>query len=106
MLGLGDLTGGCVDGRAFDASADGSVIVGQSNAEFGDEAFIWDEVLGMRNLSDVLVDDFGLAEVADWVLREARAVSDDRRWPPARRESLLQLRESPVRSAIRQFHPP
>lgn len=75
---LGDLPGGCVNGIAFDANADGSVIVGFSDTDVNDEAFIWDAENGMRNLREWLVDEHDLGEaLTDWVLLEARAISDD-----------------------------
>ena len=76
MVGLGDLTGGIFQSRANAVSRDGSVIVGSSGAHAGQRAFIWDSTQGMRNLKEVLVDDFGLA-LAGWTLRDAMAISDD-----------------------------
>lgn len=77
MVGLGDLAGGSYFSQAFSASADGSVIVGQANG-FDDngDAFIWDADNGMRELSDVLVSDYGL-DLTGWSLQQARGISDD-----------------------------
>src|SRR5262245_2164920 len=48
--GLGDLPGGPVASMAWDASADGSVIVGGSNTAAGMEAFRWTSTGGMVGL--------------------------------------------------------
>lgn len=53
-------------------SGDGSIIVGMG----GNVAWIWDEVHGMRDLKQVLEQDFSL-DLTGWLLREARAVSAD-----------------------------
>jgi probable HAF family extracellular repeat protein len=50
MVGIGDLEGGSVYSVATDASADGSVIVGQSLSTGGWEAFRWTESEGMVGL--------------------------------------------------------
>ncbi len=71
MIGLGNLPGQSF-GFGRDLSADGSVVVGGSGAD----PFIWDTTHGMRNLTDVLVDDCGL-DLGGWTLLDARAVSDD-----------------------------
>ena len=79
MVGLGDLPGGDFSSCAYAVSADGSVIVGtseSSSAWLGDEAFIWDQTNGMRNLRDVLVNDYGL-DLTGWTLYVAKGISDD-----------------------------
>jgi len=77
MVGLGDLPGNIVNGRALAVSGDGSIIVGTSASAIGDhEAFIWDEAHGMRNLRELLVNDYGL-DLAGWILRAATGISDD-----------------------------
>jgi probable HAF family extracellular repeat protein len=69
MVGLGDLPGGTFNSTADGISADGSIIVGTSTTGLGDEAFIWDSGNGMRNLRDVLVNDYGLgAALTGWQL--------------------------------------
>ncbi|NJN33002.1 MAG: PEP-CTERM sorting domain-containing protein [Saprospiraceae bacterium] len=74
--GLGYLPGGSLS-EAFGVSADGSTIVGWSNsAARSQEAFIWDEANGMRNLSSILTLDFGL-DLTGWTLQEARSISND-----------------------------
>jgi probable HAF family extracellular repeat protein len=50
MVGIGDLPGGNFGSEAYDVSADGSVIVGRSRSDAGDEAFIWTESNGMVGL--------------------------------------------------------
>jgi hypothetical protein len=62
-------------------SADGSIVVGASSdfyPDSGAEAFIWDSAHGMRKLSDVLHNDFGL-DLTGWVLVFANAISPDGR---------------------------
>jgi len=76
MVSLGDLAGGYVDGAAYDVTPSGSVIVGTSKSEFGDEAFVWDAANGMRSLRDVLINDVGL-DLSGWWLSYARGISDD-----------------------------
>ena len=51
--GLGDLAGGSFFSRANGVSADGSVVVGQSNSTSGVEAFRWTSVGGMVGLGDL-----------------------------------------------------
>ncbi len=63
--------GGVPYSAALDASADGSVIVGESGV-----AFIWDEENGMQNLEDVLINDCGL-DLTGWTLYRATAITDD-----------------------------
>jgi hypothetical protein len=76
MVGLGDLGGGIFSSIAKAASYNGSVVVGRGNSGSGDEAFIWDQTNGMRSLTALLVNDFGL-DLTDWTLTEAIGISDD-----------------------------
>ena len=78
MVGLGDFPGGTFRSRAYGVSADGSVVVGYGEIDFGTSlrAFIWDALDGMRNLQDVLVNDYGL-DLTGWTLRRAAGVSPD-----------------------------
>ena len=55
LVGLGDLPGGEFYSSARVVSADGTVVVGVSAGALEHEAFLWDEVNGMRSLRDVLV---------------------------------------------------
>jgi len=74
VVGLGALPGDS-ESRARDVSGDGSVIVGHSGA--GDtRAFIWHQTHGMRDLKEVLTNDFGL-DLTGWELSGAGSVSDD-----------------------------
>jgi probable HAF family extracellular repeat protein len=88
MSGLGDLPGGAFASWASAVSRDGSIVVGGANAHVeldpsgfplgrGD-AFIWDAAHGMRNLRDLLVNDFGL-NLDGWALNGATGVSEDGR---------------------------
>ena len=76
MIGLGDLPGGTVYGTASDTSADGSVVVGRGRTDKGDEAFIWDQTNSMRNLREVLINDYSL-DLTGWKLSAAIATSAD-----------------------------
>jgi probable HAF family extracellular repeat protein len=68
MVGLGPSTS-----WALGVSGDGSVIVGNASGR----AFIWDATHGVRTLSDVLVNDYGL-DLTGWtLLREAVDISAD-----------------------------
>lgn len=63
-------------------SHDGSVVVGFTvdNSEFyWVRPFIWDDTNGVRNLRDVLIQEYGLCEVAAWGLGYARGISGDGR---------------------------
>jgi probable HAF family extracellular repeat protein len=77
MVGLGILPG-FVSSRADDVSADGSVVIGWGHSASDTAAFLWDATHGIRNLRDVLVNDFGLGTNLDgWNLGYARGVSAD-----------------------------
>ena len=73
---LGDLAGGIVHSEVLDLSRNGNAAVGFGHSADGREAFIWDETNGMRSLTGVLVDQFGL-DLNGWVLREATAITAD-----------------------------
>jgi probable HAF family extracellular repeat protein len=55
MQGLGDLPGGSFFSEALSISADGSVVVGRSSSDSGDQAFRWTADGGMRKLWDLLL---------------------------------------------------
>jgi probable HAF family extracellular repeat protein len=76
MQGLGDLSG--FGSGGIDVSGDGSIVVGISETadEMVNEAFIWDEVHGIRDLREVLITDYGL-DLAGWSLQKAIAISSD-----------------------------
>lgn len=79
MRGLGDFSGGDFDSRA-QAVSDTGVIVGWGTTDAGKEAFIRRPVESeMRSLRTVLIEEYGLTEVAGWKLTEARAISRDGR---------------------------
>jgi len=61
---------------AHAASGDGSVIVGDPESNRGDCAFIWDGQRGMRNLHEVLTNQYGL-QLTGWQLSGARGISGD-----------------------------
>lgn len=74
IVTLGKLAGDSAS-DAFDISADGSTIVGRSFSGTSSTAFIWDELNGMRSLKDILT--AAGIDLTDWVLTEARGVSQD-----------------------------
>ncbi|TWU22591.1 PEP-CTERM sorting domain-containing protein [Bythopirellula polymerisocia] len=79
MVGLGFLTGGSFS-SATDTTADGSIVVGIASMGADSDPFIWDDSNGIRNLVDVLTNDFGLGiALTGWDLIEATAISDDGR---------------------------
>jgi hypothetical protein len=51
-------------------------IQGYSKSPLGEEAFIWDEINGMRSLKDVLVNDLSL-DISSWTLNAALGISYD-----------------------------
>lgn len=68
-------------GFAWDVSADGSIIVGTMRSATGPHAYIWTEEAGMRDLKEVLENDFGL-DLTGWGdgengRMEATGISDD-----------------------------
>ena len=56
--------------------SDGSIIVGQGNGPSSTRAVIWDEIHGIRELEQVLVNDFGM-DLTGWRLDRAVGISDD-----------------------------
>jgi probable HAF family extracellular repeat protein len=77
IVGLGVLPDNS-ESWAMDVSADGSVIVGGNYSQeiHTGEAFIWDEIKGMRSLQDLLINEYGL-DLTGWILKEATGISDD-----------------------------
>lgn len=76
MVGLGKLPGDH-SSTAWAISGDGSVTVGSSfNYVTGDAAVIWDQANGIRLLSQVLVNDYGI-DLTGWTLTYAYDVSFD-----------------------------
>jgi probable HAF family extracellular repeat protein len=76
MSPLGDLPGVDFDSWASAVSADGSIIVGRGTTAMGAEVFIWDTQSGMRNLREMLVNEFGL-DLSGWRLKDATGISPD-----------------------------
>ena len=83
---LGDLPGGKFESSAVAASGDGSVIVGSSavfpfdpsHQLLEDKAFVWDAAHRMRDLQQLLVEEYGLGEsLTGWQLISAVDISDD-----------------------------
>jgi len=75
LLPLGVLPGGDTS-SAWGVSADGSVVVGNSDTSTGRSgAFVWDSAHGMRGIQQLLTAE-GL-NLAGWTLATARAVSAD-----------------------------
>lgn len=75
FMGLGDLPGGSFGSVATGVSADGSVVVGQSQSASGFEVFVWDSTNGMRELDQVLTNQ-GI-DLTGWTLWSAEGVSHD-----------------------------
>jgi probable HAF family extracellular repeat protein len=78
-VSLGDFPGGRISSIAYDASADGSVIVGSGQATLDGNplrAFYWTLESGMLNFQDLLIS-LGVANLAGWTLNEARGISHD-----------------------------
>ena len=76
MTPCGTFSNGYSYSEALDVSGDGNILVGYSLGEQGQRAFIWDKSHGMRNLQEVLVNEYGL-DLDRWTLKMARAISDD-----------------------------
>jgi uncharacterized membrane protein len=74
MVGLGDLPGGPFRSAASAISADGWVIAGSASS-IGEEAFIWDQIRGMRSLGSILSAN-GI-DLTGWSLGGASDVSAD-----------------------------
>jgi probable HAF family extracellular repeat protein len=76
MVSLGDLPGGQYNSSAWAISGDGGTIVGSSESFSGPAAFIWDSTRGMRDLRQVLINDFHVNPGA-WTLQSAISISAD-----------------------------
>lgn len=75
MQGLGMLPG-TYSNNINDMTSDGSVIVGETEitSSINTTAFIWDEIQGIRELKEVLINDYGL-DLTGWTLKSADAIS-------------------------------
>ncbi|MBN8596125.1 MAG: hypothetical protein J0L78_00460 [Planctomycetes bacterium] len=71
MVAIPMLPGSSNFGEASDASANGGIIVGESNGK----AFIWDAQHGTRDLQQLLISNGH--DLTGWTLLRANAVSDD-----------------------------
>jgi probable HAF family extracellular repeat protein len=79
MTGLGFLAdaAGPFESKATGVSADGSVVVGESQTAVGNEAFVWTaESNEMRSLRDVLEEDLGV-DLTGWTLDKPPVISAD-----------------------------
>jgi len=85
FVDLGIIPGGSERGDTYvrGISSDGTVAVGFANFYYNNYdtviPFIWDTVHGMRNLKDVLAQDYGLSEVQLWSSFEPTGLSADGR---------------------------
>jgi len=75
---LGTLGSGTLESRGFGVSSDGNIVVGSSDSSLGDQAFIWDSLVGMQSVQELLTNDFGL-DLTGWVLQSATGISGDGR---------------------------
>jgi len=53
MVGLGDLANGIKSNKAYDASWDGTTIIGAAHSVLGQEAFYWTEEQGMVGIGEL-----------------------------------------------------
>jgi probable HAF family extracellular repeat protein len=101
-----DLSGRMIGGRARAASEDGNVVVGVVSYGTGGIAMTWDPVTGVRDLRNVLIDEYGLP-LAGWKLESAEAISADGRTivgyginPNGRTEAWLAFLPEPSASSL------
>lgn len=80
MMPLGDLPTGDYSSEARAVSADGSIVVGLSSVHPSPRtaAFIWDATRGMRDLREVLINEYHL-DLDGWELSTAQGISADGR---------------------------
>jgi probable HAF family extracellular repeat protein/parallel beta-helix repeat protein len=77
MIGLGDLSGGEYESRAYAVSADGLVVVGYSKSASGEQAFRWTEsegMLGLGYLSGELSQAYGISADGSVVVGRANSL--------------------------------
>jgi probable HAF family extracellular repeat protein len=67
------------ESTATGVSDDGSVVVGESHALGGKEAFIWTEAEGMRSLKEVLAAENSEVDLTDWVFNKPPELSHNGR---------------------------
>ncbi len=66
MVGIGDLLGGQFRSRVSAMSGDGTVIFGEGTTDTGPRAFVWTAMHGLRDLNNVLSEEFGIKETHGW----------------------------------------
>lgn len=81
MIGLGDLPGGPIQSQAFSVSGNGMVVggdsfVAQGSSALSKAAFIWDQAHGMRDVRQMLTDEYGI-DMTGWWLGRVTAISYD-----------------------------
>ncbi len=74
MENLGHVPGG-TSSAGWDCSENGTIVVGYDTVNSSLTAMIWDRSKGMRELTSVLVNDYGL-NLTGWTLSQAHRVSD------------------------------
>lgn len=78
MVGLGNLAGGVFSSSIYAMVSDGSRFYGSSVGTAGNTGIVWDSVNGMRDIRDVLANDFGLGSVLiNFDITAVTAVSAD-----------------------------
>lgn len=79
VVDVGGLPGNTDLGAFFyDISGNGRIAVGQDWLEDGVHPVIWDQYYGMRNLEQILIEEYGLKEsLQGWKLERAFGVSED-----------------------------
>jgi|GEM_PF-2387488 len=79
MVSLGDFAGGFVNSQANGVSGNGKIVVGYGMSDAGFDAFRWDPANGLQSLKGIL-NRVGLGpELNNWILVEAKGISDDGR---------------------------
>ena len=85
MVGLGDFPGGSFESTAFNASADGSVIVGLGYPNISSAPFRWTQATGLVGLGHLPGQDIGVADdvSADGTVIVGQSASRGFRWTAA-----------------------
>lgn len=73
---LGDLPGSTVASYASAMSADGETIIGSGTSAEGSRPMIWTRARGMRDLRQVLTEDYGV-DLTGWTLTYVHGISGD-----------------------------
>lgn len=77
MTALDDLSKAIIDSAGYAISADGNTVVGYANDIPYPGAMMWTPTDGVRSIYDMLVNKYGLLEVAAWQLEAATGISPD-----------------------------